>query len=109
MEYRILQDYIFRQIALECGRLGMAVHIHTGEGAGGYYDNAGGNPSLLEPLFNDPALRKTNFRDGAWRLALFRAIDPAAGEAERVRGYFRFKGWSCRRPRSRASCGRGSR
>ena len=39
----------------------MAIHIHTGMGAGGYYDKAGANPSLLEPLLNDPALRKTTF------------------------------------------------
>jgi len=67
-EYRLLQDYIFRYIAAECGRLGMAVHIHTGMGAGGYYDSAGANPVLLEPLFNDPALRKTNFvmLHGGW-------------------------------------------
>ena len=60
-DYRVLQDFIFRHIALECGRLGMAVHFHTGSGAGGYYDTAGARPGLLEPLFNDPALRKTNF------------------------------------------------
>ena len=60
-DYRVLQDYLFRHIALECGRLGMAVHFHTGFGAGSYYDQAGANPSLLEPLFNDPALRKTTF------------------------------------------------
>jgi len=67
-DYRTLQDFLFRYIALECGRLRMAVHIHTGMGAGGYYDTAGANPSLLEPLFNDPALRKTNFvmLHGGW-------------------------------------------
>jgi predicted TIM-barrel fold metal-dependent hydrolase len=59
--YRAVQDFIFRFIAGECGRLGMAVHFHTGEGAGSYYDIAGANPLLLEPLFNDPALRMTNF------------------------------------------------
>jgi uncharacterized protein len=30
-------------------------------GAGSYFGIAGANPLLLEPLFNDPALRKTNF------------------------------------------------
>jgi hypothetical protein len=67
-EYRALQDYIFRFIATECGRLGMAVHIHTGAGSGGYYDVAGSSPMLLEPLFNDPTLRRTNFvmLHGAW-------------------------------------------
>ncbi len=60
-EYKALQDYIFRVIAQECGRLGMAVHFHVAAGAGGYFNVAGANPLLLEPLFNDPSLRKTNF------------------------------------------------
>jgi predicted TIM-barrel fold metal-dependent hydrolase len=67
-DYRALQDYIFRFIAIECGRLNMAVHFHTGAGGGGYFDVGGSNPMLLEPLFNDPALRKTNFvlLHGGW-------------------------------------------
>jgi predicted TIM-barrel fold metal-dependent hydrolase len=60
-EYKPLQDFLFRYIASEAGRLGMAVHIHTGGGIGGYFGVAGGNPALLEPVFNDAALRKTNF------------------------------------------------
>jgi predicted TIM-barrel fold metal-dependent hydrolase len=60
-DYKRLQDYIFRHIASECGRLGMAVHLHTMAGAGSYFRVAGANPLLLEPLFNDPALRKTSF------------------------------------------------
>lgn len=59
--YRKLQDFLFRAIAGECGRLGMAVHFHTGEGAGGYFDFQGSNPLLLQALLNDPSLRKTNF------------------------------------------------
>jgi predicted TIM-barrel fold metal-dependent hydrolase len=59
--YRKLQDFIFRAIATECGRLGMAVHFHTGEGAGGYFDFEGANPLRLQSLFNDPSLRRTNF------------------------------------------------
>ena len=44
------------------------VHIHTTSGGGGYFDIAGDNPFLLEPLFNDPRLRKTNFvlLHGGW-------------------------------------------
>jgi hypothetical protein len=60
-EYKPLEDYLFRYIAAECGRLGMAVHIHTMAGAGGYFDVQGANPLLLESVLNDPALRKTNF------------------------------------------------
>jgi hypothetical protein len=59
--YKQLQDYLFRFIAAECGRLGMAVHLHTMAGAGAYFDVAGSNPLLLEPVLNDPALRKTRF------------------------------------------------
>ena len=60
-EYKLLQDYLFRYIAAECGRLGLPVHLHTISGAGGYFSIAGANPLLLEPLFNDPRLRKTTF------------------------------------------------
>ena len=60
-ESKPLEDYIFRHIAREAGRLGMALHIHACAGAGGYFKIAGTNPLLMEPLFNDPGLRKTNF------------------------------------------------
>jgi hypothetical protein len=60
-DYKPLQDFLFRYIALECGRLGMAVHLHTEAGAGSYFEAAGANPLLLEPVLNDPALRKTKF------------------------------------------------
>ena len=59
--YKALQDFLFYYIARECGRLGLAVHIHCIEGAGGYYRQSGSNPLLLESVFNDPTLRKTNF------------------------------------------------
>ena len=60
-DYKVLQDYLFWYIAAECGRLGMAVHLHTMSGAGGYFDVGGANPLLLEPVLNAPELRKTNF------------------------------------------------
>lgn len=61
VEYKALQDYLFRYIAREAGRLGMAVHIHSIDGAGSFYKQSGSNPLLLESAFNDPGLRKTNF------------------------------------------------
>ena len=66
--YKLLQDFLFRTLCLEAGRLGMAVHIHTGEGAGSYFSLAGVNPLLLEPLFTDKALRNTSFvmLHGSW-------------------------------------------
>jgi hypothetical protein len=68
LDYKILQDFLFRYIAGECGRLGMAVHLHTLSGGGGYFGIAGVNPMLLEPIFNDPRLRRTNFvlLHGGW-------------------------------------------
>ena len=59
--YKTLQDFLFRYVARESGRLGMAVHIHCIDGAGGYYRASGSDPLLLESAFNDPTLRKTNF------------------------------------------------
>jgi hypothetical protein len=59
--YRHLQDFLFRYVAGEAGRLGLPVHIHTGAGCGGYFYLAGANPVLLESVLNDPALRKTTF------------------------------------------------
>ncbi len=66
--YKLLQDFLFHQIARECGRLGMAVHLHGMSGGGGYFSIAGVNPLLLEPIFNDPTLRRTNFvlLHGGW-------------------------------------------
>jgi predicted TIM-barrel fold metal-dependent hydrolase len=60
-DYKTLQDFLFRFVAREAGRLGMAVHIHSFEGAGNYFVTSGADPLLLEPVFNDPALSKTKF------------------------------------------------
>lgn len=67
-EYKLLQDFLFRYIAMDCGRLGMPIHLHAMAGAGSYFSIGGGNPLLLEPLFNDPRLRKTKFvlLHGGW-------------------------------------------
>ena len=60
-EYKTVQDFLFRHIAADCGRLGLPVHIHSSTGAGSYFDVAGTNPLLLEPVLNDPSLRRTQF------------------------------------------------
>jgi hypothetical protein len=67
-EYKMIQDFLFRYIALEAGRLGLAIHIHSSIGVGSYFRDANANPLALEPLFNDPTLRKTRFvlLHGAW-------------------------------------------
>jgi predicted TIM-barrel fold metal-dependent hydrolase/GNAT superfamily N-acetyltransferase len=60
-EYKALQDFLFRYIAHEAGRIGLAIHIHSFEGAGSFYDVAGSDPLLLESVFDTPALRSTSF------------------------------------------------
>lgn len=67
-DYKLLQDFLFRYIAMECGRLGLPVHLHGMAGAGSYFSITGVNPLLLEPIFNDPRLSHTNFvlLHGGW-------------------------------------------
>jgi predicted TIM-barrel fold metal-dependent hydrolase len=60
-DYKALQDFLFRHIAREAGRLGMAVHLHSFNGPGNFFRAAGADPLLLESAFNDPSLRQTNF------------------------------------------------
>ena len=69
-EYKTLEDYLFREIAREAGRLGMPVHIHTLDTFGGFYSARGSAPHLLETTFNDSTLRGTSFVmiHGGWPL-----------------------------------------
>ena len=60
-DYKTLQDFLFHEVTLEAGRLGLAVHIHTGVGCGQFFDDAGANPMQLVATFNDASLRGTNF------------------------------------------------
>src|SRR5260370_4440164 len=57
-EYKVLRDYLFRYIAAACARLGMAVHLHTIAGAGGYFNVPRANPLNPGPVLTHPALRK---------------------------------------------------
>lgn len=60
-DYKTLEDFLFRAIAREAGRLGMPVQIHSFEGFGNSYSIAGSDPFLLESAIDDPTLAKTNF------------------------------------------------
>lgn len=60
-DYRTLQNFLFHFIAREAGRLGLAIHFHSMPGCGDYFMQRGANPLLMEAMFNDPTLRKTNF------------------------------------------------
>jgi uncharacterized protein len=67
-ETKALQDYLFRFISREAGRLDLPIHIYTGFGIGRYFDVVDSNPLLLEPIFNEPVLRNTKFvmLHGGW-------------------------------------------
>lgn len=69
-EYKNLEDYLFRAITREAGRLKMPVQIHVLETFGGFYSTHGSAPHLLEPAFNDSTLRGTKFIivHGGWPL-----------------------------------------
>lgn len=60
-EYKNLQDFLFRIVAAEAGRNGLAVQIHTGAGCGDDFDVPGSAPLLLSSALNDPSLRSTTF------------------------------------------------
>ena len=61
LEYKVLSDALFRIVAREAGRLGLAVHVHVLETFGGFYQTEGARPALLESVFNDSTLRSTRF------------------------------------------------
>jgi predicted TIM-barrel fold metal-dependent hydrolase len=60
-DYKAVQDFIFRHVAAKAGELGLAIHIHTGAGASGYFNQSGASAFLLEPVLNDPKLRQSKF------------------------------------------------
>ncbi len=67
-QVKTLADYLFRAIARQAGALHMAVHFHTGIGAGAYFDLGGSNPMNLESALDDTALAGTSFvlLHGGW-------------------------------------------
>jgi predicted TIM-barrel fold metal-dependent hydrolase len=67
-EYKTLQDWLFRRIAREAGRLALPVHIHCAWGPGRYFRFAETGPLALEPVFDDPALKDVKFvvLHGGW-------------------------------------------
>ncbi|HUU16339.1 MAG TPA: amidohydrolase family protein [Sedimentisphaerales bacterium] len=67
-EQRKLQDYLFRYMTQEAGRLDLKVHIQPDSDGLPYNNISGGNPMLLESVFNDPDQRNTKFViiNGGW-------------------------------------------
>jgi predicted TIM-barrel fold metal-dependent hydrolase len=60
-DYTLIQNFLFHEVVSEAGKLGLAVHIHTGSGCGEFFDDRGSDPMLLSSVLNAPSLRSTNF------------------------------------------------
>jgi uncharacterized protein len=59
-EYRTFQDFIFRYLVQEGGRLNLPVHIHTAVGIG-YFSLTQSNVMNLENVLRDPRYAATTF------------------------------------------------
>jgi len=60
-EYRTFQDYIFRYLILEGGRLHLPVHIHSAACIGDYFNISQSNIMNFENVLRDPRYRGTTF------------------------------------------------
>lgn len=60
-DYRTFQDYIFRYLVREGGRLHLPVHIHTAVGIGDYFNISESNVMNLENILRDPRYAETVF------------------------------------------------
>lgn len=60
-EYRIFQDYIFRMLLVEAGRLHLSVHLHSAVGVGDYFSLQQGNVLNLENVLRDPHYANVTF------------------------------------------------
>jgi predicted TIM-barrel fold metal-dependent hydrolase len=60
-EYTTFQDYIFRYLITEGGRLHLPVHIHSAVGEGDYFSLQRGNVVNLENILKDQRYLKTTF------------------------------------------------
>ena len=60
-EYRTFQDYVFRFLITEGGRLKLPVHIHSAIGIGDYFNLSDSNIMQLENVLRDPRYSNTIF------------------------------------------------
>ena len=60
-EYRRFQDYIFRVLIDQAGKLNLSVHFHSAVGIGDYFSLNNGNPLNLENVLRDPRYKNVNF------------------------------------------------
>jgi uncharacterized protein len=61
LEYRTFQDYVFRYLVREGGRLQLPVHVHSAVGIGDYYNLSEANILNLENILRDPRYASTTF------------------------------------------------
>ena len=60
-EYRIFQDYIFRVMVDQAGKLHLPMHFHTCVGIGDYFSLRNGNVLNLENVVRDPRYKEVTF------------------------------------------------
>jgi hypothetical protein len=60
-EYRTFQDFLFRYLIREGGRLHLAVHIHSAVGIGDYFNLSESNIMNLENILRDPRYSNVTF------------------------------------------------
>ena len=60
-EYRLFQDYVFRYLIREAGRLHLPIHIHSAVGVGDYFNLSESNIMNLENIVRDPRYSKVTF------------------------------------------------
>jgi uncharacterized protein len=90
-EYLTFQDFIFRYLVREGGRLHLPVHIHTAVGIGDYFNLSASNIMNLESVLRDPRYASTTFvmihggypleREAVWLAAMKNVyLDSSFGE-----------------------------
>src|SRR6266853_1056523 len=60
-DYRTLQDYVFRVLIGQAGKLHLPMHFHSAVGIGDYFSLQNGNPLNLENVLRDPRYKDVNF------------------------------------------------
>ena len=90
-EYLTFQDFIFRYLVTEGGRLHLPVHIHSAVGIGDYFNLSESNIMNLENILRDPRYADTTFvmihggypleREAIWLAAVKNVyLDSSLGE-----------------------------
>ena len=60
-DYRTFQDYVFRLLIDQAGKLKLPVHFHSAVGVGDYFSLRNGNPLNLENVLRDPRYGNVKF------------------------------------------------